>query len=125
VLTIIAILSTIIAPNYNKILYRTKVAEILIAILPFKLEITEELLQSSQVSSAQHNIEHRVIDTIFIDASGLINVGVKARAFGIDGEPAIDFIPHFNSQGEVAWHCRPSGRPLFPAKYLPRECLQS
>ncbi len=124
VVAIIGILAAIAIPAYSDYIVRSKVSEAVASLSACKTSVSEYIATRGVASITQANAGCSDTNTqyadapVVTDASGIINVTVKATGgTGIDGKQ-VTLEPTIAGNAVTAWKCSTNGL----AKFVPASC---
>lgn len=125
VVAIIGILAAIAVPAYQNYVVRARVAEMLVAMEPIKLAVTENWINDAQFPclGMENIIYPSGSDNIYsiecVGTVGSVNFRGTVKVVGTSAAKnvIINLIPTYHG-GSVTWSCVPSS----PKQYVPASC---
>jgi type IV pilus assembly protein PilA len=128
VVAIIAILAAIALPAYRDYAIRAKVSELLVAVSACKVSVTEFYqtrngFPANQAESGCGDQSTKFVESLTVDASGLITAKARVGADAIDPIAAgnLALAPSTTVTGQLDWSCNGPATTI-PKKFLPAAC---
>lgn len=106
VVAIIGILASIAIPSYQNYLTRAKIMEGINLAESLKLQVTESLINSNEISENQRAVSDsnklRYVNNVEIDKHGIITITYNDN---IDNGATLIFTPEKSADGSIFWNC--------------------
>ena len=118
---IIGILAAVAIPIYRDFTVRTKVAELVAAMSPLKLAVTEKALQDGTLDAAGAGLTVTVSGKVTggnVTDAGIITISGDATSTSVGTAVTIVLTPALAS-GKVLWACSTASTTF---KFVPNEC---